>query len=70
MMKVTGEGLKKIEMTIGFDSLEFDTSLASREVRFISGGTCVAKMQIPYSFREGDVLRLDGIDGKTSVRVD
>ena len=69
-MKVTVEGLKKIETTIGFDVLEFDTSIASREVRFISGGTCVAKMQIPLAFREGDVLRLDGIDGKTSVRVD
>lgn len=69
-MKVTVEGLKKIETTIGFDSLEFDTSLASREVRLISGGTCVAKMQIPFAFREGDVLHLGGIDGKTSVRVD
>lgn len=70
MMKVTIEGLKKIETTIGFDSLEFDTSVATREVRFISGGTCVAKMPIPFSFREGDVLRLDGFDGKTGVRVD
>lgn len=47
-MKVTIEGLKKIETTIGFDSLEFDTSVATREVRFISGGTCVAKIPIPF----------------------